>query len=224
MNRVLRSGWWLAAALVAAPMTGAVDGGPSKNSLVWPVDSVKLVGGHVPIVFGAPVAAVAGRGLRFDGNGDALILPVDPIAGLKQFTIEVLFEPEEGGPTAQRFLHIEDESGSRTLMEIRMGPDGRWCLDTFLLCRGTRITLIDRTRLHPAGREYWVALRCDGRRMDHFVNGIREGEGDVLFTPFGRGRMSLGARLNRISWFKGVIREVRIHPTALSAENLQRLP
>ena len=38
------------------------------------------------------------------------------------------------------------------------------------------------------------------------------------------GRTSLGVRLNQVFWFKGAIREVRIHPAALDAAALQRVP
>ena len=36
------------------------------------------------------------------------------------------------------------------------------------------------------------------------------------------GQVSLGVRQNKVYWFKGGIREVRWHATALKAEQLQR--
>ncbi len=197
---------------------------PRRETLVWTLDGAKSVGGYVPLVLGAPAVADGGHGLRFGGAGDGLIVPVDPIAALAEFTIEALIAPEAGGPEAQRFLHIEDERGNRTLMEIRMEADGRWCLDTFLLCGGNRLTLLDRSRLHPPGQWHWVALRCGGGRMDSFVDGVAELSGAVAMTPFAAGRISLGVRLTREYWFRGAIREVRFHPTALSADQLQRQP
>ena len=121
-----------------------------------------------------------------------------------------------------RFQHIEDEHGNRATMEIRLTPAGRWSLDTFLLCGDNRRALLDPTRLHPAGRWTWVALRYDGRRMVSFVDGVKELEGAVNVTPFAAGRTALGVRLNQIYWFKGAIREVRFHPRALDAADLQR--
>jgi hypothetical protein len=190
--------------------------------VVWALDNVKLIGGQVPVVLGAPQVTAGEPAVRFNGVDDGLILPVNLLAGLKEFTIEALIQPEPGGAPAQRFLHVEDERGDRALMEIRLMADGRWCLDTFLLCGDSRRTLIDRTRLHPAGQWAWVALRCDGRRMEHFVNGVQELEGEVALVPFAAGRTSLGVRLNQEYWFKGAIREVRFHPRALDAADLQR--
>ena len=222
MNATVRPIGRLLMALLALPCgAGAAEAGTAPPA-VWAIDNVQQIGGYAPVVLGAP--APDGGGLRFNGTDDGLILPVNPIAGCAAYTIEVLFEPAPGGAAAQRFLHIEDEQRNRTLMEIRMEPDGRWCLDTFLLSGATRLTLIDRSRLHAAGRRYWVALRCDGRRMAHFVDGVKELDEAVGFTPFAPGRMALGVRLTRESWFKGVIREVRIHPAALADAELQRMP
>ena len=215
--------WRVGAALVAGVLQGRAES-PPPAPLVWMLGVGDVVGGHPALVLGAPRAADHQKGIRFNGENDGLILPVNPLAGWPAFTIEVLIRPQAGGAPAQRFLHIEDDRGNRTLMEIRMEADGRWCLDTFLLCGNQRLTLIDRSRLHPPDQWQWVALRCDGRKMDHFVNGVQELEGSVAFTPFGSGRMSLGVRLSREYWFKGVLREVRFHPAAVAAENLQRVP
>jgi hypothetical protein len=58
--------------------------------------------------------------------------------------------------------------------------------------------------------------------MAHFVDGVKEREAAATFPPFGAGRISLGVRQNRVSWFKGGIREVRFHTIALSPDKLQR--
>ena len=212
---------WLAAVLAAGFLrSGAAPGAPA-TPLLWTLDNVQRIGGHAPRVLGAP-RVTADAGVRFNGVNDGLILPVDPVAGMASFTIEALIRPEPGGAPEQRFLHIEDEHGNRATMEIRLTPAGRWSLDTFLLCGDNRRALLDPTRLHPAGRWTWVALRYDGRRMVSFVDGVKELEGAVNVTPFAAGRTALGVRLNQIYWFKGAIREVRFHPRALDAADLQR--
>lgn len=198
----------------------AVDAAPPAP-VVWKLDHLRLVGGRAPEVLGAP-RVTAEAALRFNGVDDGLILPVDPLAGMAAFTIEALIRPEAGGAAEQRFLHIEDERGNRATMEIRLTADGRWALDTFLLGGAGRRALLDRTRLHPAGRWTWVALRYDGRRMTSFVNGVEELEGEVIVAPFGNGHTALGVRLNRVYWFKGAIREVRFQARALAAADLQR--
>ncbi len=189
--------------------------------VVWTLDQVTSVGGLVPTVLGAPRVTEGEHAVHLNGVDDGLVLSVNPLAGLREFTIEILLEPEAGGRAEQRFFHVEDDAGSRVLLEIRMCSDGQWALDTFMLSGKSGLALLDRSKLHPAGRWYWVALRYDGRRMTHYVNGQQELEGRVDFAPMQAGRTSLGVRLNRISWFKGALGEVRLHGTALDAAALQ---
>ena len=197
--------------------------------VVWKLDKVASIDGHEPEVLGAPqvtVEAVGGRALRFDGGRDGLVYPVNPLANWSAFTIEVLFMPEVNGASAQRFMHIEDACGSRVMMETRIRGGKSWSLDTYLHSDKGKdnCALLDTRKLHPAGRWAWVALVYDGKRMAHYVNGVKELEGEVVFTPMTSGQISLGARLNQVYWFKGCIEEVRFHPTALAPESLQRLP
>jgi hypothetical protein len=107
-------------------------------------------------------------------------------------------------------------------METRVTPDKQWSLDTFLFQDADhKLTLLDRTHLHPTDRWYWVALVYDGTKMSHYINGVRELEGAVAFAPMSEGRASIGVRQNRVSWFKGAIGEVRFTPAALSAAQLR---
>ncbi len=194
--------------------------------VVWTLDSVKLVGGHRPSsVLGAPKvvdATAGGPAMQFNGQSDGLILPANPLRRWTKFTIEVLFLPQADSLPAQRFVHIQDERGHRVTMETRNADGKSWSLDTYLLCGESRRTLLDRTHLHPLGKWAWTALVYDGTKMAHYVNGRKELEGKVAFAPMGDGRMSLGVRLNRVSWFKGYIKEVRFTPAALAPEALQR--
>ena len=194
--------------------------------VVWTLDSAAWAGGLQATVLGTPrfVDNGVGPAACFNGKDDGLVFPVNPIAGWSQFTIEVLFRPDADGAEAQRFLHIEDERQSRALIEIRLTPEGRWSLDTFLLSGENGLPLLDRAKLHPAGRWYWVALVYDGKKEAHFVDGTKEMEGEVAYAPMTKGQTSLGVRLNRVFWFKGGIREVRFSPTALGPAELQRPP
>jgi hypothetical protein len=84
--------------------------------------------------------------------------------------------------------------------------------------------MIDKTKLHPADRWCWVALRYDGKQMASFVNGVPELTGPVTFAPMAEGKLSLGVRQNRVFWFKGAVKEVRFTPEALAPEKLQASP
>jgi hypothetical protein len=205
----------IAALIGALPAT-------ATQPVIWRLDGTARVGGHVAEVLGAP--RVTAGATFFNGTSDGLLVPANPLAGLAQFTIEVLFQPAADGPAEQRFLHVQDGPGTRALIETRVAG-GTWALDTFLAnpATGARCALLDPARRHPADRWTWVALVYDGRRMTHYIDGVKELEGEVAFPPMAAGQVSLGVRQNRVYWFKGGIREVRWHATALKAGELQRL-
>jgi len=196
------------------------------GTVQWKLDNVQSVGGQTPQVLGSPqvVNDATGKAIGFNGVADGLILPVAPLAGMKAFTVETLIYPQSGGPTEQRYLHTEDEAGNRLTFETRLTADGQWALDTFLLSGRNQLPLLDMTKLHPADKWYWVTLRYDGVTMTSFTNGLKEGEGQVAFPVMqGKGQISLGVRLNKKYWFKGLIREVRFTPSALPDAALQRV-
>lgn len=197
------------------------------SAKIWRMGETTQVGGYPATVLGAPKAIdeAGSKAVYFDGVGDGLLLPVNPLEGLATFTIEALINPSGDGQEEQRFLHAQDKLGSRALLEIRL-KDGQWALDSFLRSEKTQANRaqLDRTKLHPANGWTWVALVYANGRMAHFINGLKEMEGEVDFPPMGPGQISLGMRQNKVFWFKGSIREVRFHPAALTPEELQRMP
>ncbi len=210
----------LSAVLVACASMFADD----DKSTVWALRDATRVESHVTELVGAPQVAGSGAdtAIVFDGKGDGLFMPVNPVAGWSAFTIQVRFKPDGSGGEEQRFLHLEDELKHRVLIETRVA-DRQWALDTFLFQDAEhKLTLLDRTKLHPTDRWFWVALVYDGSKMSHYVNGELELSGEVDFTPMATGRTSIGVRQNLVSWFKGAIAEVRFTPVALSAERLRR--
>jgi hypothetical protein len=200
-----------------------LNAGETVATTIWRLDDVARVDGRATEVIGAP--RVVDGAAVFDGKQDGIFVPEIPIAGAKQFTIDVCFNPAEGGGEAPRFLHLEDTKTWRALIEIRPHGRGGWWLDTHARMgdsdRG--LTLIDPQRVHPTNQWHWVALRYDGVTMMHFVNGVKELEGDVKFGPLADGKVSLGVRQNKVYWFKGAIREVRFTRAAIESERLQRM-
>jgi hypothetical protein len=208
--------------LLAVVALWLASGARAAEATVWRLDEAKRIGGNATEVIGAP--RLADGAVVFDGVKDGLFVAANPLAGWRAFTVEVLFRPAEGGPTEQRFFHAQDTGAARVMIETRLDGAGAWWLDTFLLKPGNAgLPLIDATRKHPTGRWHWVALRYDGKTMAHFVNGMKELAGDVVFGPMLEGKISLGVRQNRVHWFKGEIREVRFTSEALAEEKLQRV-
>ena len=194
-------------------------------SVIWRLDQTAKVGGLATEVLGAPQVGrdAGGPAVQFNGTSDGLFVPVNPLAGWKAFTVEILFSPAEGGLEAQRFVHIQDPVW-RVMIETRLDGKGGWWLDTFLGNNTKGQPLIDPAHVHPTGRWYWAAVSYDGRHMVHYINGAKELEADTEFGPMTAGKISLGVRQNKVYWFKGGIREVRFHPVALAPDKLQHLP
>jgi hypothetical protein len=201
--------------------------GCAQQPTVWTFKERDRIGNNVVTTSGTPIIAneKGGRSMCFKGEPDAALLDVNPIAGWSIFTIEALIKPRSAGTAEQRFLHIEDERAARVLLELRIVSPQEWALDTFLFDSPTsRLTLIDRTKLHSTDEWHWVALTYDGTTMTHYVDGVRELEGPVAFRAMSPGKMSLGVRLNQVSWYQGCMREVRYTPRALAAPQLQKPP
>jgi acetyl esterase/lipase len=156
-----------------------------------------------------------GAAVEFNGATDGLFIDANPLADLARFTIDIVFQPVAGGPEEQRFLHVEEAgTGNRALIELRMLPDQRWSLDTYLQSGDAGLALLDRTITHPAARWHVATLTYDGKTMTHYIDGVRELGGDTVFAPLGAGRTSIGVRQNQVSWFKGRVHSIRISPHA----------
>lgn len=207
----------LAVALVCRPGGAAV----APEAVDWRIDNLDRIGGHPVTVIGSPrvVSIAGGTAIEFNGRTDGLFLDVNPLSGLARFTVEVLFEPAIDGPEEQRFVHFESagDTGARALIELRLFPGALWCLDTYLRWNSVGLTLLDRAASHAAGQWHAAALTYDGKTMAHYVDGVRERSGDVAFK-IGAGRTSIGVRRNKVSWFKGRIRMIRITPEALAPD------
>ena len=198
------------------------------QTIIWKLENTNKVGDYPPVVLGNPVTVSdsSGAALSFNGVNDGLIIPKIPVEGWSRFTIEVLFKPAGDGPAAPRFIHFQDNESNRGTLEVRITPKGMWYLDSFLKNGNTdkgnsHLTLIDSTKKHQADQWYWVALIYDDKKMSSYINGKKELEGIVDFPPMTSGNISIGVRLNKVNWFKGLIKEIRFHPAALDSLTLQ---
>jgi hypothetical protein len=213
------------AAFVALLLCCGAAGCAQHCATVWDFAARDRIGNHPVTLSGSPAIVMDedGGSMCFAGEPDAALLDVNPIAGSSAFTIEALIKPTSGGAAEQRFLHIEDERKARVLLELRIVSPETWALDTFLFdSPDSRLTLLDRTKVHSTDEWHWVALTYDGATMTHYVDGVRELEGKLAFRAMAPGKMSLGVRLNRVSWYQGCIGEVRFTPRALPAFALRK--
>ena len=217
----------LALAAAAAPVAA------STRQRVWKFKNLNKVGGHAVRAEGAPqlIESPVGPAVLFDGQDDALFIDNHPLAGASTFTTELVFRPD-GGAFEQRLLHLEsDESPpaapgrgtTRMLIEIRV-VENSWYLDAFMIGAGYRATMMVPDKLFPTGRWYHAAATYDGQFFRSFVNGELQMEMATPFTAQTAGRASVGARMNKVTYFKGAIHQARFTHEALPAKAFIRLP
>jgi len=104
-----------------------------------------------------------------------VFVPVDPLDGAKEFTIEILFSPAEAGGGAALF---PPPGYDRRAMARDDRDAPRW--ERPLVSRlyvgspkgGT--TQIEPKNTHATNAWYWAAVRYDGKILSHFVNGAKE--------------------------------------------------
>ena len=194
----------------------------SAASSTWNVDNTVSIAGHKTTVLGSPTVIATGKGsaVQFDGQKDGLIVQALPLAGAHKFTLEIFFRPDAKGQKEQRFLHLQQNATeNRILIETRLTDDNQWYLDTYIQTPKGALALFNPQNTHPVGKWYNAALVYDGRQMRHYVNGVKEMSGALAFSSLGRGRTSIGVRMNRLFWFKGAVRHVRFTPRVLNPED-----
>jgi len=180
-------------------------------------DTITIIGN--PTLVDAPIGSAA----LFNGNSDGIFLQSNPLIGLQQYTLEVIFSPQSGGEHEQRFLHFGELRGNRALLEIRVFEDS-WVLDAFVKAGTNGLTLIDTTRRHPLNEWYHCALVLDSGKVTAYIDGKKELEGALpSFQPQTDKNVSIGVRLNRQYWFKGAIASISITPTALEPSSFHLL-
>ncbi len=198
----------------------------APEPLVWKFDRLDRIGGHKTTVVGAPQLLEVDRGkaIVFDGKRDGLFIEVHPLAGAKQFTVELIFRPDADGRPEQRFFHMqENESDDRVMFETRMVGNNEWFLDTFIKSGEQKSTLYAETHHHAIGPWYHAALVVDDHQMRHYVSGKLELSGDFDYQPQRPGRTSVGVRQNKVYWYHGAIREARFTRRALQPKEFTNI-
>lgn len=188
-----------------------------QSSIRWELDSLDKINGSSTSLYGSPklINTPEGKSIEFDGLDDGILVPINPMKNLTEFTIEVLFKPYSDGNFEQRFLHFQQNEDNRILMELRY-VNGFWYLDTFIKSGASSRTLIDANQLHRTDQWYHIALVYKNGSMKHYVNGVEELNGTVTYAPVTTGQTSIGVRQTLVNYFKGVIKTVKISGAALA--------
>lgn len=190
------------------PIPGTVDW---RVADLPSIDSIK----------GAPtlIDTKLGKAVHFNGETDGYFLGENPLQGMEELTVEVIFRQAGDAAFEQRFLHMGTVRGARILFETRVNPDATWYLDTFIrLDKDTDLVLIDPEQTHPADRWYNLAMVVADGKATSYVDGVEQLTGEIPYREIVEGITSVGVRQNQVCWFKGDMYRIRITPKALKPE------
>lgn len=192
---------------------------------LWLLDNLTEIGGHDINIIGNPkiIETSIGTAVEFNGINDGLIINNSPLAEALEFTVEILFKPYSNGGVEQRFLHIQQDNDNRILIELRNNNNENWSLDTFIKSGNSNKTLLDYSFVHNLNTWHHAALVYKEGKMQHFVDGQKELEGTVDYKVVNSGQTSLGARLNKVSWFKGAIHSLKVTHKALNPNEFMEI-
>ena len=194
-----------------------------QKPILWNVTPTGLAG-QATTVLGNPTQG-AGRNrtpaVAFDGVDDGFLIDHNAIAGVDEFTVEVIFKPNAAYPRniEQRFLHIEDPANPnrRLLLELRLTQDNQWYADFFVKSDNGQLTLMDSSKTHPVNQWATMTLVYKDKKVTGYVNGRPEVTGNLEFLPLpASAKTAIGTRMDKRSWFNGEIETVRFFQTALS--------
>ncbi|WP_111643041.1 LamG domain-containing protein [Marinimicrobium alkaliphilum] len=195
------------------------------EQVAWRIDSLETIGGHPVTVIGDPkvVQTRYGKAVTFDGDGDRIQVPHNPLGDATEFTVEIVFRANDVYPDnwEPRFLHIQDPENPqrRITIELRLTDSGQWYLDAFIMSELSNYTLIDATLLHPTEKWAHAAITFKDRTFTSYVNGVEELSAEVDYLPIGeRGMTSIGGRMNDVHWFNGDILTIRVTHRVLAPE------
>ncbi|MBN2215496.1 MAG: T9SS type A sorting domain-containing protein [Bacteroidales bacterium] len=186
----------------------------------WNIDTLENIGGYPTTVTGNPqvISTDKGRAVKFDGDGDRLLIDANPLGDAKEFTIEIIFKPDGAYPlnTEPRFVHIQDPddvSAKRVMIELRLTAENLWYLDGFMKTDNASLTLIDESLTHPTNHWMHAAITYQNSTFKTYVNGIEELNGNVTYASeivAPTAKTSLGSRMDQRNWYSGLIKTFKV--------------
>lgn len=211
----------------------------AQTQTLWLVNNTTNIGGHSVTVRGNPQIVHTPRGdvVRFNGIHDGLLVSANPLAGMSNLTVELIFKHDPlTVPTANapRIVHLETPGGSavahRFTLETRVVTNTTphtFHLDSFLRFGGAedfRLTLFNEKFLHPVGEWSHMAVTYDGTNFCNYVNGQLELCGQMKGMVFADdGVTAIGQRANNTGYFEGEVRALRFTPRVLGTNEFLRV-
>jgi len=204
------------------------------RSETWDIDNLDQIGGHNIVVNGDPevVETEMGTAVKFDGDGDMILVDCNPIGEAKAFTVEVVFKANASYPENidPRFIHIQDQDDpdeKRLMIELRINENNQCYLDGFMLTDTAQLTLIDENLVHPTDQWHHAAITFKNGVMTTWFNGEKELSGQVgyaetIINPIGK--VAIGGRMDHRNWFNGYIKTLKVTHKVLDPEEFMQWP
>jgi hypothetical protein len=218
---------------LAVAGAGAVLPATEPVTTVWKIDRTDAIAGQSVEKLGDPrvVDTPKGPAVSFAGGQDGLLLSgPSPLSGATQYTIEALvFVAGSEQEEKQKIIHIQDEKGTRVIIELTQYPGGVWAFEggskAYLDEKPVETYITIKGRRYPAGQWFWLALTYDGKQMSAYINGEFFLAKPVDTLPLKSACVTgIGVRATKRDSFRGKIREIRLTPAVLPVANLQHQP
>jgi len=215
-------------AIILLFTTSCTEKSRNHYPVIWNLDNLNKIGGFPVEVLGDPeiIETEGGKAIYFDGVDDGLLVMGSPVEGASAFTVEVVFRPDSSWPdnAEQRFVHIQnpDYADRRIMIETRLTPDNKWFLDSFIRSESSTRPQLAKDFKHELGKWQHAAVVYENGIMKHYVNGKLEMSGEVIYLPINNANVSLGVRMNKVFWFKGAIRTLKVTNRALPPNEFLR--
>lgn len=203
----------------------------------WLINNTTNIGGHAVTVLGNPRAIPTpyGDAVRFNGLTDGLIVSNNPLAGMSNLTVELIFKHEPlTVPTAHepRIVHVQSDTppDHRLTLETRVSTNSTphtFHLDTYLKFGDSdhHRTLFNKDLPHPVGEWTHLAVTYDGTKFCNYVDGQLELCGALEGKVFANtGATWIGQRANDVNYFEGAVLALRITPRVLATNEFMRIP
>lgn len=101
-------------------------------------------------------------------------------------------------------------------MELRLNNRKEWYPDFFMRTDSAALTLIDSTKTHLVNEWATMTLVYKDGQMSGYVNGKLELSGNIHYLPIpATAKTSVGTRLDKRSWFNGMIKSITFTPKAV---------
>jgi len=221
--------------LLLLPVSGTRAGAQT----LWLVNNTTNIGGHPVTLRGDPrvVHTADGDSVRFNGINDGLRVSHNPLAGMSQLTVELIFKHDRlTVPTANapRIVHIQTPGSSakehRFTLETRVATNTTphtFHLDSFLRfgdAADFRCTLFNENFPHPIGEWSHMAVTYDGTNFCNYVNGRLELCSRMKGMTFASNGVTwIGQRANNVNYFEGEVRALRFTPRVLGTNEFMRI-